>query len=159
MTDADDARYLREAIDLARQGMEAGAGGPFGAVVVRDGEVIGRGHNEVLRRHDPTAHAEVVAIRAACERVGDHHLTGSVLYASCEPCPLCFGAAAWARVERILYACTASDAAAIGFDDAAFHEELRRPPEERELPMVNLLRDEGLVVFDAWRERPDSQLY
>lgn len=150
---------MREAIDLAVAGVQAGHGGPFGAVVVRGVEVLGRGCNRVLVDADPTAHAEVVAIREACARLGTHDLSGCVLYASCEPCPMCLGAALWSRVERVVFAGTRRDAADAGFDDAVFYEELERAPAERQVPLVPLLRDEAARAFEAWAARSDRQLY
>jgi guanine deaminase len=151
--------FMREAVDLAVAGVQAGHGGPFGAVVVRGDEVLGRGCNRVLADADPTAHAEVVAIRAACAQIGSHDLAGCVLYASCEPCPMCLGAALWSRVERIVFAGTRKDAAAAGFDDAVFYEELERPFAERQVPLEPLMRDEAQRAFEAWAARSDRQIY
>lgn len=148
---AQDEAHLRRAIALSRQGMERGHGGPFGAVVAKGGEVLGEGNNRVLVDADPTAHAEVVAIRIACASIGDFRLTGATLYASCEPCPMCLASAYWARVDRILFAATRHDAAAIGFDDAFFYDELPLPPEQRSLPMANALRAEALPAMEAWK--------
>lgn len=149
---------LREAIALARASVSNG-GGPFGALVVRDGEVLGRGQNRVVRDGDPTAHAEVVALREAAARLGTHDLAGCEVYASCEPCPMCLAAAWWARVERIHYACTHVDAAAAGFDDALLYEELAKPPSARRLVMRQALRDEGLAAFEDWAAKPDRVPY
>jgi len=135
---SDDKTFLREAIALARAGAAAGVGGPFGAVVVHEGRVIGRGQNRVTSTCDPTAHAEVVAL----------------LYSSCEPCPMCLAAAYWAHVARIVFAGTRTDAAAAGFDDEFLYRELTLPPEARRLPLVPLLRAEGVVAFDEWRHQP-----
>jgi guanine deaminase len=148
-----DLELLREAIQLGVDSA-SGEGGPFGAVVARDGEVIGRGTNRVVASHDPTQHAEVVAIRAACEAVGSHDLSGAVLYTSCEPCPMCFGAAWWARVDRIVHAAVRADAAAAGFDDAAVYADVARPVGERELVTERLLADEGGRPFEAWAANP-----
>lgn len=149
---------MREAIRLARESIDSG-GGPFGAIVVRDGEIIGRGSNRVTLSHDPTAHAEVGAIRDACARVGDFSLHGCELYVNCMPCPMCLGAIYWARIDRIYYAATAADAAAIGFDDLFIAEELARPLTQRQLPTAQLLRDEALVGFRAWDEKEDKVEY
>ena len=152
-TDSDPT-FLREAIALARAGAAAGTGGPFGAVVVHENRLVGRGQNRVTSTNDPTAHAEVVAIREACSALGRFHLTGSTLYTSCEPCPMCLAAAYWAHVDRIVFACTRDDAAAIGFDDAFLYRELVAAPAARRLPLVPLLREEGVSVFREWSENP-----
>lgn len=150
---------LREAIALSLQAAEGEAGGPFGAVVLYGGEIVGRGVNEVLARNDPTAHAEIVALRQAGRTLGRPHLDGAVLCSSCEPCPMCHGAALWARVARVVYANDRHDAAAIGFDDEAFHDELLRPPHARRLPLEQMLRDEAQQVFRSWAARGDKRLY
>jgi tRNA(Arg) A34 adenosine deaminase TadA len=149
------AAFLREAIALSREKMEASEGGPFGAVIVRNGGIVGRGWNRVTSTNDPTAHAEIVAIRDACARLQTFSLAGCELYASCEPCPLCLAASYWARLDRIYHAATRDDAAAAGFDDRAFYEELCRPAGERSLPMEQRLRDEALPVLRAWLQKPD----
>lgn len=145
-----DLTHLRHALGLASEHMEAGHGGPFGAVVVRDGRILGQGWNQVTTTADPTAHAEVVAIRAACRILGDFRLTGSVLYASCEPCPMCLAAAWWARVDRIVFAGSRADAAAVGFDDAEIYAEIGRPLGERRLPVIRMLDSEGATVLRSW---------
>lgn len=147
-------QFMREAIALAERSVAEG-GGPFGAVVVRGGEIIGRGHNRVTLDNDPTAHAEVQAIRDACATLGDYRLEGCSLYVSCMPCPMCFSAVYWARLERVYYAATAADAASIGFDDVYIAEELARPLTERHLSVVQLMRSEALSAFAHWREKPD----
>jgi len=151
--------FLREAIRLSIEKMNSGAGGPFGAVVVRDGEIIGRGWNQVTSTNDPTAHAEVVAIRDACSTLKSFSLAGCELYSSCEPCPLCLAAAYWARIERIYFAASCDDATVAGFDDRNFYRELSTPASERSTPMQQALRDEALVAFDAWRKSPDRIQY
>jgi len=151
---SDDKTFLREAIALARAGAAAGVGGPFGAVVVHEGRVIGRGQNRVTSTCDPTAHAEVVALREACAALRQFHLPDATLYSSCEPCPMCLAAAYWAHVARIVFAGTRTDAAAAGFDDEFLYRELTLPPEARRLPLVPLLRAEGVVAFDEWRHQP-----
>lgn len=143
--------YMAEAITLAREGVRRGDGGPFGAVVVRKGEILGRGWNCVIRDRDPTAHAEIVAIRDAARRLGHHHLDGCALYVACEPCPMCLSAVYWARIERVYYAASGTDAAALGFDDRFILDELRRAAAVRRIPMEQLMRDEALTVFEAWR--------
>lgn len=150
---------MREAIRLALEGMRSGEGGPFGAVVVKDGEIIGRGNNQVASSNDPTAHAEVVAIRNACEHLGHFQLDGCILYTSCEPCPMCLGAIYWARPDRIFYACTKADAAAIDFDDDFIYKEIELPLPERRIPALPLLREEGLVAFREWKDKDDKVVY
>ncbi len=146
-----EKEYLRRAIALAEQNVRAG-GGPFGAVIVKDGKIVGEGVNRVTANQDPTAHAEIVAIRAAATALGSHDLRGCEIHTSCEPCPMCWGAILWARIDRIFYAATQVDAAAAGFDDANFYGELAKPADQRRTPMVGALRDEGAVPFSAWRE-------
>jgi tRNA(Arg) A34 adenosine deaminase TadA len=158
MTDTDK-KFMRYAIELARRGVETNSGGPFGAVVVKDGEIIGEGWNCVTSENDPTAHAEIVAIRAACEKLGEFQLDGCVLYTSCEPCPMCMGAIYWARPEKVFFACTREDAAIIGFDDKFIYEELEKKFEDRELKTASLLRDEALAVFKIWEAKPDKIEY
>lgn len=150
---------MREAIRLAREGMVAGAGGPFGCVIVRAGEIIGRGYNRVLADHDPTAYAEVVAIRAACRRISHFELRGCDLYSSCEPCPMCLAAANWARVDRIFFAATRHDAAAAEFDDEWLYCQIAAGPEARRIPTLPLLREEAECLFDEWRAKPDRVPY
>ncbi len=143
--------YLQLAIELAVQNVTRG-GGPFGAVVVRNGEVVATGVNRVTATHDPTAHAEVVAIRAACSALGSFQLDGCEVYCSCEPCPMCLGALYWARPSAVVFAATAADAAAAGFDDAFIYEELARSPTERELRMVRLDAPAAGEPFARWRD-------
>ena len=151
---------MRRAIKLAQAGVDANAGGPFGCVVVKDGEIVGEGVNRVTSTNDPTAHAEVVAIRDACTQLGSFQLEGCVIYTSCEPCPMCLGAIYWARPERIVIACDRNDAANAGFDDAFIYDELcGNEPEQRKVPMTALLRDEGLKVFQNWIDKPDKVEY
>jgi tRNA(Arg) A34 adenosine deaminase TadA len=153
------SKFMREALREAAEAVRTGSGGPFGAVVVLDGCVIGRGHNRVLSSSDPTAHAEVEAIREACRTLGQYHLDGAELYTSCEPCPMCLGAAYWAHIERIYFAAGRADAAAIGFADQHIYDELSRPVGERQLPMVGMMRDEAVNLFAQWLESPDKKLY
>jgi guanine deaminase len=150
---------MRKAIALATENVVSGSGGPFGAVVVRDGEVIATGVNMVTSSNDPTAHAEVVAIRAACEAIGDFQLTGCVVYTSCEPCPMCLAALYWSRCEAIFFGSTAADAAAAGFDDSFLYEEVKRPIDQRKIPTQRLLGDEAIESFDAWRALTDKIEY
>jgi tRNA(Arg) A34 adenosine deaminase TadA len=154
-----DETFMRRAIELSRIHMMGGAGGPFGAVIVRDGKIIGEGWNQVTSTLDPTAHAEVVAIRDACRRVGDFNLQGAVLYTSCEPCPMCLAATYWARISLIHYGNDAADAAAIGFDDQFLYRELTLPIAGRSLPMKRLLAAEAIVPFQDWAAKPDKVAY
>ena len=155
----EDQRYLKRAIDLSRQHMEEGAGGPFGAVIVRDGKVLAEGWNQVSSSIDPSAHAEVTAIRRACQAVGDFALEGATLYTSCEPCPMCLASAYWARVSRIVFANTRQDAAEIGFDDSLIYAESPKPVSERLIPMDHLPSLEARAVVDAWADKPDKIRY
>ena len=151
--------FLREAIRLSIEKMDVNAGGPFGAVVVRDGEIVGCGWNQVTSTNDPTAHAEVVAIRDACSRLKTFSLAGCEIYSSCEPCPLCLAAIYWSRLDRICYAASCDDAAAAGFDDRHFYREIRKPTAERAIPMKQALRDEALVALQAWMKKEDRIRY
>ena len=150
----DDASLLRETIRLARVHSASGVNGPFGSVVARGGEVVGEGWNRVVELGDPTAHAEVLAIRAAAARLGTHVLSGCVLYASCEPCPMCLAAAYWARIPRVVFAASKEDAAASGFDDHAIYKELPLAWAERRAAGEQLLPAEGRAVLEAWRANP-----
>lgn len=141
--------YLREAIELAKQSVDLG-GGPFGCVIVRGGEIVGRGHNRVTPDRDPSAHAEIVAIRDACRKLGTHQLDGCDLYASCEPCPMCLGATYWARAGSIWYAADRHDAAAGGFDDAFIYDEIARSPRTRRLPSQQARLAEAFSPFEKW---------
>jgi guanine deaminase len=153
-----EKEFMYRAIALAHQNIRAG-GGPFAAVVVKDGRVIAEGANEVIALNDPTAHAEVVAIRAACQALAAFQLAGCDLYTTCEPCPMCLGAIYWARPARVFYAGTASDAAAAGFDDAFIYEEIALPRASRRIPMTELLREEGTAIFHAWTAKTDKVSY
>ena len=154
-----DAELMRRAIAAADEGVRAGQGGPFGAAVARGGEVLAVACNRVIARNDPTAHAEIEAIRAACAKLGTFDLSGCELYATCEPCPMCLAAAWWARVDRIVHACGRADAASAGFDDERFHAEMAKPAAERALPLVPFLREEALPLFRAWLARTDRTPY
>jgi tRNA(Arg) A34 adenosine deaminase TadA len=149
---------MARAIALSLENVRRG-GGPFGAVVVRDGVIVGEGTNQVTASYDPTAHAEVVAVRAACATLGDFQLTGCEVYTSCEPCPMCLGALFWARPARIYFANTAADAAAAGFDDAFIYAQMARPHAERSIPMLPLMREHALAAFRAWAEKADKVAY
>jgi len=146
----EDTSFLRKAIQLSEEGMRKGDGGPFGALVVRDGKVIGRGWNRVLATNDPTAHAEIVAIRSACEHTNSYWLEGCRLYVNCEPCPMCLAAIYWARIESVTFAATRSDAAAIEFNDGYIYEEVCRPVQERSIAMRQYLREEAVKVMRLW---------
>ena len=152
-------QFMRSAIALAFDNVRAGSGGPFAAVVVKDGRVIAEGTNRVTSSNDPTAHAEIVAIREACRVLNDFQLSGCDLYTTCEPCPMCMGAIYWARPERIFYAGTAADAAAAGFDDAFIYDELKLPPTARRIPTTQILRDESLAIFGAWQKQENKKRY
>ena len=145
----DDRALMRRAIELARSSIQSG-GGPFGAVVARDGVIVAEGQNRVTVWNDPTAHAEVVAIRAACKALDSFQLEGCTIYSSCEPCPMCLGALYWARPARLVFACTRVDAAQAGFDDELIYLELPLPVAQRRLPTLAMLRDEGLAAFADW---------
>ena len=150
--------FMRQAIALAVENVKNG-GGPFGAVIVKDGWVVATGVNRVTANNDPTAHAEVNAIRAACTKLGTFDLKGCVLYTSCEPCPMCLGAIYWARIDKIFYGANQFDAAAIDFDDSFIYRELELAPEKRRKPVENILHDEALAPFNAWREKEDKIRY
>lgn len=151
--------FMSAAIQLAIDGVAAGHGGPFGSVIVKDGQIIGRGWNQVLIKNDPTAHAEIVAIRDACQAIGAFHLTGCDLYTTCEPCPMCLSAIYWARLDRYYFGCTAQDAAAIDFADAFIHHELGLPADQRAIPAIPLMRSESLAAFAAWQAKSDRVPY
>ena len=150
---------MQAAIELSIKGMQSNQGGPFGAVVVKNGEIIGRGNNKVTSTNDPTAHAEVVAIRDACKFLGSFQLEDCYLYTSCEPCPMCLGAIYWARPKAVFYGCTRQDAADIQFDDAFIYEEIQAPLEARQIPMHPLGRTQALKAFQLWQEKQDKTEY
>lgn len=154
-----DEDFLRQAIRLATEHSAEGRNGPFGAVLVRNGVVAGKGWNRVVELADPTAHAEVLAIRDACRHLGTHDLTGSVLYCSCEPCPMCLSAVYWARVSRVVFASSKEDAAAAGFDDTRILEELARSWPDRAVEGLQDLREEGRAVMEDWAENPKRLAY
>lgn len=155
-----DQQFMTRAIELAQAGTDQNLGGPFGCVIVKDGEVIGEGNNQVTSSNDPTAHAEIVAIRQACQRLESFQLEGCVVYTSCEPCPMCLGAIYWARAEKIYIACNRNDAASAGFDDAFIYEELCGDDfASRRVPVSMMMRDEGLAVFRNWIGKPDKIQY
>jgi guanine deaminase len=151
--------FMREAIELSKKNMLQGKGGPFGCVIVKDGEIVGRGWNQVTSSNDPTAHAEVSAIRDACKNLNSFQLEGCIVYTSCEPCPMCLGAIYWARPAKVFYGNTKADAADIGFDDSFIYQELELPLGERSMPLQPLLRNEALDVFKLWAEKQDKIEY
>lgn len=143
-------QFMQKAIDIAVQGIQEGHG-PFGAIVVNNGRIVGMGRNQVTMSLDPTAHAEIVSIREACAHLNTHILTGCTIYTSCEPCPMCLGAILWSRLDGIYYGTTQIDAAKAGFDDQNFYEELKKPQEKRNIPMLQIMRPESLMVFETWK--------
>jgi tRNA(Arg) A34 adenosine deaminase TadA len=159
MSGTANPEFLRRAIQLATNNVTSGAGGPFGAVVVRDGKIVGEGMNTVTASHDPTAHAEVNAIRAAAKTLDTYTLAGCELYTSCEPCPMCLAAAYWAHVDAIYYGAGAADAARAGFEDAFLYEELCKDHAARSLPSAQLLRGEAWSSFAAWMASPNKIEY
>jgi guanine deaminase len=154
-----DNPFMARAIQLSVDGVHSGRGGPFGAVIVRDEKIVAEGMNQVTSTNDPTAHAEVLAIRRACYKLGVFELKDCELYTSCEPCPMCLGAIYWARLLRIYFANTAADAAQIGFDDSFIYSELRHPLSERRIPTIQMMREEALAGFRAWTAKPDKNPY
>ncbi len=154
-----DVIFMNRAIELAQHGIDANDGGPFGCIVVRNGEIIAEGNNRVTSTNDPTAHAEVTAIRNACEKLGTFQLEDCVIYTSCEPCPMCLGAIYWARPKQIFYGCTREDAARIGFDDQFIYDELEKPFDDRKIKLTNISRDQANIVFDNWANKLDKTAY
>lgn len=155
----DDNKYLQEAINLAESNVRNNKCGPFGAVIVLNGEVIGRGVNEVLQTNDPTAHAEITAIRNSCKATGNFRLENAVIYSSCEPCPMCLGAIYWARISRIVFASSSTDAADAGFDDSFIYKQIPMPIDERSIPTIKLDISTHLKPFKAWTELDEKTLY
>ena len=151
--------FMQAAIDLARENVRSGNGGPFGAIVVHGQEIVGRGANRVTANNDPTAHAEVLAIREACKALGTFRLEDCAIYCSCEPCPMCLAAIYWARIGKVYYAAQRDDAARVGFSDEFIYRELSRPVQERRVICEQLMRSEALMVLDEWRANPDKQMY
>jgi guanine deaminase len=154
-----DRRFMRKAIDLAIRNVRGGKGGPFGALVVKDGEIIATGTNQVTSTYDPTAHAEVVAIREACRILTSFQLEGCEIYTSCEPCPMCLGAIYWARPASVYFGATRDDAARIGFDDSFIYQQLTVAMDQREVPMIQLMREDSLAAFEEWERKVDRVLY
>jgi tRNA(Arg) A34 adenosine deaminase TadA len=154
-----DRVFMKRAIELAEFGMNMNQGGPFGCVVVKDGAIIGEGFNSVTSTKDPTAHAEVIAIRNACKKLKSYQLEGCKIYSSCEPCPMCLGAIYWARPEKVFYACDRDDAALIEFDDQFIYNEIGKQISERSIEFVKLFREESFLVFKKWIEKEDRTIY
>ncbi len=150
---------MRMAIQLSERNVDQAKGGPFGAVVAKDGKLIAKSANKVTSSNDPTAHAEVSAIRAACKKLKTFDLSGCVIYTSCEPCPMCLGAIYWSRIQTIYYANTKTDAATIGFDDQFIYEELDQPMHQRQLPIIQMMREEALTAFKKWEKSPLKVAY
>lgn len=154
-----EEKFMDEAILLSEKGIQDNEGGPFGCIIVKDDKIIGRGHNKVISTNDPTAHAEIIAIREACKNLGTFQLNGCEIYTSCEPCPMCLGAIYWSRPKIIYYANTREDAAAIGFDDSMIYNEIETDLNKRKIPAINLGREEARKVFKVWSEKKDREGY
>jgi tRNA(Arg) A34 adenosine deaminase TadA len=151
--------FMQRAIALALENVQSGRGGPFAALVVRNGEIIAEATNRVISTNDPTAHAEMVALRESCKKLGTVQLAGCEIYASCEPCPMCLGAIYWSRLDRVYFAATAADAANAGFDDSFIYQEISKPHAQRKIPMIQLMREEARHPFRAWEQKPDKISY
>ncbi len=158
MEDNKKEYYMQLAIDLSDESVKKG-GGPFGAVIVKNGEIVAKSHNKVTLNNDPTAHAEVMAIREACQKLGTFDLSGCELYASCEPCPMCLSSMYWAHIDKYYYANQKEDAKAIDFDDQFIYDEIAKAPEHRSMPRVQMMRDKALSVFKKWEEKTDKTEY
>jgi guanine deaminase len=154
-----DNPFMARAIELSIENVHSGRGGPFGAVIVKDGAVIAESANQVTSAKDPTAHAEILAIRAACAKLGVFELQGCEIYASCEPCPMCLGAIYWARLSRIYFASASADASRIGFDDSLIYGEIAQPLAHRSIPMVQMMREQALAAFRAWEGQANKTVY
>lgn len=159
MNKDNDNKFMLEAVNAALKGMQNNEGGPFGCVIVKDGKIIGRGNNKVTSHNDPTAHAEVMAIRDACKNLNTFQLEGCTIYTSCEPCPMCFGAIYWARPDKVYYGCSQKDAADIDFDDEFIYKEIELPYEKRSIPFEQLARDIALEPFQKWSDKDDKTVY
>ena len=152
-------KFMQEAIELSEKAMQNNGGGPFGCVIVKDAKIIGRGSNQVNANNDPTAHAEMVAIRDACKNLASPELNGCEIFTSCEPCPMCLSAIYWARAKKIYYANTGRDATEIGFDDSLIYTEIKTDIKDRNIPMINLGRNEAQKIFKEWSEKKDKPIY
>lgn len=150
---------MQRAIDLAKKGIDSNSGGPFGAVVVKNNEIIAEGFNKVTSTNDPTAHAEIVAIKEACKKLGSFQLDDCIIYTSCEPCPMCLGAIYWARPKKVYYACNREDAAMIDFDDQFIYDEIDKPIENRQITFDNIMRNNAIKVFKNWKDKSDKIEY
>jgi guanine deaminase len=154
-----EEKFMQEAIRLSQNSLQNNEGGPFGCVIVRGDEIIGRGNNKVTSTNDPTAHAEIIAIRDACKKLGSFQLEGCEIYTSCEPCPMCLGAIYWARPKAIYYANSRQDAAEIGFDDSLIYNEFTQPEQERKIPIFSIGRQDALKIFKEWSNKSDKTKY
>ena len=154
-----DNPFMARAIQLSIDNVLSDRGGPFGAVVVKEGKIVAEGTNQVTSRNDPTAHAEVLAIRDACKKLGVFDLEGCEIYTSCEPCPMCLGAIYWARLSRVYFANADADASGIGFDDSLIYRELAQPYSQRKIPMIQMMREEALAAFREWESKPNKIAY
>lgn len=159
MINEKDSKFLRKAIELSLKNSHDGIHGPFGAVITLNGEIIAEGWNEVLKTNDPTCHAEIVAIRKACKKLNSWDLSGTVLYSSCEPCPMCMGAIYWSRISRVVFAADRKDAAEAGFSDDMIYEEINVPHDNRSIKFIQHLQDEAVEVFEKWMENPERESY
>ena len=153
-----EEKFMKEAIRLSRESVKNG-GGPFGAVIVKTGKIIAKASNNVTKENDPTAHAEITVIRKAAKKLGTFNLSGCDIYTSCEPCPMCFGAVYWARLDKLYFANDKSDAKKIGFDDSFIYDEIERPYDQRSIPNIQIMRDEALKAFKDWEEKEDKTEY
>lgn len=158
MSESDNI-FMKRAIAVAQKGMDKNEGGPFGCVIVKDGEIIAEGHNAVTSHNDPTAHAEIVAIREACEKLNTHQLKDCSIYTTCEPCPMCLGAIYWARPKEVFFACNLDDAKKIGFDDQYIYNEMGKAMDQRQLSFKNILRKEAIALFEHWENKTDKEEY
>ncbi len=158
MTDRD-SYFMQKAIDLAEKGMDSNSGGPFGAIIVKDGKIIAEGYNKVTSTNDPTAHAEIVAIKEACKKINSFQLENCIIYTSCEPCPMCLGAIYWARPKKVFYACNRDDAAMIDFDDQFIYDELKKQISNRQIDFKSIMRIDALKVFKKWNKKVDKIEY
>lgn len=154
-----EEKFMNAAIALAESGVAKGEGGPFGCVIVKDGKIIGQGYNKVISTNDPTAHAEIIAIRDACKNLDTFQLDGCEIYTSCEPCPMCLGAIYWARPKVIYYGNTKEDAAKIGFDDSMIYEEIEADVNDRKIPAINICREEASTTFIEWHNKDNKKRY
>ncbi|ANI88305.1 tRNA-specific adenosine deaminase [Arachidicoccus ginsenosidimutans] len=154
-----EEKFMQQAVALAYEGIQNNEGGPFGCIIVKDDKIIGRGNNKVTSTNDPTAHAEVIAIRDACKNLNTFQLDDCEIYTSCEPCPMCLGAIYWARPKAIYYANTRKDAASIGFDDSMIYDEMTKKLSERKIPIINVGRNDAVKVFEEWKNKEDKTEY